>query len=57
MRPGRGDLAGSAEEGHAVGGGFLLRLLQLLLGPQLLVDDDLDVVLRKGKEEETMSQM
>lgn len=42
--------AGSAEKGHAVGGGLLLRLLRLLLGYELLVDDDLDVILRKGRK-------
>ena len=31
-------------------------MLRLLLGPELLIDDDLDVVLRRGEEEEEMSR-
>lgn len=33
MRPGGGHPAGPAEEGQAVGGRLLLRLLRQLLGP------------------------
>lgn len=42
---GRRRRAGPPEEGHGVGDGLSLELLRLLLGPQLLVDDDLDVIL------------
>lgn len=56
MCPGGSRLAGPTEEGHAIGGGLLLSLLRLLLGPELLVDDYLDVVLRKSEEEQTMSR-
>lgn len=56
MCPGRGRPAGPTEEGHAIGGGLLLWKLRLLLGLELLVNDDLDVVLRKGGEEKEMSK-
>lgn len=43
--PGGRRCAGPPEEGHGLGGRLSLELLRLLLGPQLLVDDDLDVIL------------